>query len=376
MPPSPLNITPTNEETVGSNGIGLLNENTDGSVNRIELGTIGDNIETTAVVSYRLADPADSNNNDQFQIDDGKLYYIGTNSGDFEADTKIQYTLDIIRTLDGNAQTDQRFQYIVNLKDVNDNPPVIIGYIGESETLIAYLAAGTVEHKDDTGTEATSFDVAYAMVFRVYAEGQTITIDFERGTAVGLAIVPKYADAENPTIDTLTGFIITTGTFAAYSTIAEILNGAREDALNSTTEENFDIWLKYMESVAYTGKDTNRGPPAESPPGTANPFLTEDAIFTNTQGIIIEADTPTTEIIANFKATDADVGDTLKYRLSGDDAGGFTIDENTGELRLANTLSFNTGENADNQYAITIIASDGIFRDKFDLLVVVADMQN
>ena len=156
----------------------MLDENADGRTNRIELGTISDNIETTLPVTYRLAASADSNNNNQFQIDnvqidDGKLYklyYTGTNSGDFEAGDKL--IAEIIRTLDDNAATDQTLQYTINLKNLNDNAPAIKGYLPlaegatEKTEIDTYIAAGNVGGGN------------YAIAMDVREKDHAVTFDF------------------------------------------------------------------------------------------------------------------------------------------------------------------------------------------------------
>ena len=123
-----LTITPASGVTYFSteNGQSFLDENTDGSTEKL-LGTIIDNIETSVAVSYKLAATTDSNDNGNFRIDTatGQIYYTGS-ALDFESLTdKKQLILDVIRTLDGNAATEQTLQRTINLKNVNDNDPVL-----------------------------------------------------------------------------------------------------------------------------------------------------------------------------------------------------------------------------------------------------------
>ena len=73
-------------------------------------------------------------------------------------------------------------------------------------------------------------------------------------------------------------------------------------------------------------------------------------------------------------ATDAD-GDSLRYSLSGTDAGLFTIDANTGEVRFRAAPDFEApgDDDRDNVYDITVTASDGTNRTEQAVAITVTN---
>ena len=129
-----LEITPTGGEAVASNGIGLLNENADGSTSPVQIGTINDNKNGNEQAYYAL--PEDSNTaNDKFAItgETGAqvLRFTGTDAGDYEASTRPKYNLKIERydseehyntRNEEGAKQPQLVDYIVNLKDLETLP--------------------------------------------------------------------------------------------------------------------------------------------------------------------------------------------------------------------------------------------------------------
>ena len=379
-----LGITPPGDDApIFSDGAGLLDENADGSTNRIEIGTIIDNIVTTLPISYRLADASASNDNGDFQIADGKLYYIGADAGDFEAGDK--FMVDIIRTLDGNAETEQTLQRVINLKNLNDNPPDLTGYLplaeGQTEPteITDYIVVGNVGvGKVTVGTE--EFDVAYAMVFAVDAGDYALTIDFVFSPGkLPITIVETETDGK------LTGFQITTG-IANHVSIAKFLNGDASSAgfADRSTQQARDglaAWQDIVKSVTYIG-DTGA---ATVSPSNGGPIFTDEPTLTGTsKGIVVAAGT--TGVIADFNDNDPD-GDLNSFTYSVTDSDGgtdgdstyFMIDEDTGELRFADGTdgttvpSFNWGENATNEYdiIITITDDEGKFTDTQSFRVVI-----
>ena len=344
-----LGITPPGDDApIFSDGAELLPENANGSTNRIEIGTIIDNIVTTLPVSYRLADPE----NTDFQIADGKLYYIGADSGDFEAGDKLM--VDIIRTLDGNAETEQTLQRVINLKNLNDNPPDLTGYLpaaeGQTEpTEIGNIAAGLVG------------DDRLLMVFKVDdAENHQVTIDFslDAGSVLLLTIVPKYVN-DDPT-NKLTGFEIATGSALSYTNIIAILEG-KLPSQNQTSSENFAIWQEYFDSVTFVGETV------AASPNTTGAFYTNDATLTGKQGISVAAGT--TGTIANFASLDPD-GNLNDFEYSVSDETNFQIN-NDGELRFKAAPVYDAVTAANNTREVTITVSDGTFSGTYTMQVVV-----
>ena len=312
---------------------------------------------TSAVVSYRLADATDSNDNGDFRIDTatGQIYYTGSVL-DFESLTdKKQFTLDVIRTLDDNVATDQTLQYVINLRNLNDNAPTITAYEGESTDAIdTYLAAGKVGAN------------LYEMAFAVDAEGQTIRIDFSYLFEAQVTITPQPAGATS-TSGTLTGFTIMPG-LVNYVQLGQALNS--QDGSHRTPEDaaDFAIYDSYEPFVTYT--DARQG----APPQNSSIYTSAAVTLTGTQGIVVASGA--TGIIANFDSTDADNLEALAYSLSDstdNNTGDSTLFDITtdGELSFKTAPSHTSGVGADNIYDITVTVDDGTNTTTYDLQIVV-----
>ena len=368
-----MTITPEGStEAVESNGIGLLPEEANGSGN-IEngnspkaLGTITDNNNSTNEAIYEIATGDDATaDNANFNIEDNTLYYIGADSGDFEtAGVKKSFTITIVRYNNEAKQSPQIFEYIVNLKNLNDNKPTdLVGYKGESTTAIdTYKAAGNVG-----GGE-------YAFVFNNgLAKDDTITITFKRGSANNFfKIEAEYTTPGDSS--TFTGFILTTNV-AGWTGIVTALtdtdnsDGFRDLATQQAIDD-FALWDSY--GVSVTNINLREGSP------NPNSILFTADPVTLTARPTIEVNEGTDGIIANFASTDADNLQSLTYSLAGTDSDDFTIDATTGKLSFKTTPNFASpiDANTDNFYEVTIKVSDGLpANDKtYDLLVQVIEV--
>ena len=375
------NPTPT---PIESNGVGLLPEEADGSGDIANgnppkpLGTITDNKNSTNKAVYEIAMGYDATpDNVNFNIEDNTLYYLGANAGDFEtAGVKKSFTITIVRYNNeadaGAKRSPQIFEYIVNLKNLNDNKPTdLVGNVGDTETEITdYIAAGNVG------------DGKFAMAFNLGPDQEAlgtaddkITIEFYHLSGEPVLIEPQYFDTNNPDVDEVIGFRISTASIWNYGELVEALtdkssaNNATSVAKYPTASDDFDIWIDYLLSVKYKGAS-----PTDVPLNSSDSlFVSTD--LTKTKGIVVESGA--TGNIANFDSTDAD-GDTLKYSLVGTDSDDFTIDAATGKLSFKTPPNFTSpaDANSDNTYEVTIKVSDGLpANDKtYDLLVVVIEV--
>ena len=80
-----------------------------------------------------------------------------------------------------------------------------------------------------------------------------------------------------------------------------------------------------------------------------------------------------TNVGAAVAATDADTGDTLTYSLEGTDAGSFTIDSGTGQIKTKSGVTYNH-EATKNSYSVTVKASDGTDSDTIAVTISVTDV--
>ncbi len=136
---------------VDTQGDGLLDENADGSTTRILIGNVGDE---GGADRYTLATAAADNNNDEFEIDGGKLYYIGSDSGNFEtADEK-----KIVIEAHEDSRTDQTLTGFTGQEDAFAN--------GASGSVFHYTGAITLTGTSWTAAGGTIYDEA---------TGETIT---------------------------------------------------------------------------------------------------------------------------------------------------------------------------------------------------------
>ena len=129
----------------------------------------------------------------------------------------------------------------------------------------------------------------------------------------------------------------------------EVMVGARDDNFNTSSLE-----------VTVTVTDVNEGPEV-----TGQQSLT----FTENQ--------PTDRVLATYNATDPEDPFTLitRWSLTGTDAGDFTINEN-GELTFRNVPDYErpADSNRDNEYLVTVRASDGRYYGMLDVTVTVTNV--
>ena len=326
-----LTITPDASATYFStneNGEAFLDENTDGSTEKL-LGTIIDTIATSAVVSYKLAAATASNDNGNFRIDTatGQIYYTGS-ALDFESLTdKKQLTLQIIRTLDGNAETEQTLQRVINLKNVNDNDPVLTA---EGGTVAGEKLEILSDFSDTFGSSGEGFI--------------TITLSIPSAlVANSLDIVLTRASSAAPLKPDLTPI---------YQDGANIIEQIAIHYNAQQTAESFISQLKeaFSEHPVLGGYLVDLTTPQI--------VVGLTGTFTLTTTPTLKVPSGTTGIIADFADGDLD-GDLndFTYSLSDSDDGTdgdstyFTIDTATGELSF-NTAKMPTLTGSQNSNAI------------------------
>jgi len=102
----------------GTEDARILLENADGTSGRLEIGTLGhQNSDYT-----RFLLPTDVGDNDQFEIENGKLYYKGADSGDYEAGDTLT-----VRIASSKADQTGEFteDYVIIIGNVNEHSPEI-----------------------------------------------------------------------------------------------------------------------------------------------------------------------------------------------------------------------------------------------------------
>ena len=238
---------------------------------------------------------------------------------DFEApgDANSDNDYEIIVTAsDGANNTNQAVT--VTVTNVNDNTPVFTSpdsaSVAENETA-AYTAMAT----DADASDTLSYSLSGG------ADAALFTIDATTGE-VSFATPPDFETPGD------------TGADNVYDIIITATDGANE------TEQ----------AVAVTVTDEN-DPPVFTSPATAAVAENQTDAYT-------------------AQATDDD-DDSLSYRLSGADADLFTLDATTGvvSFRAAPDFEAPGDANGDNDYDITVTATDGVNETERAVTVTVTD---
>ena len=139
---TPFEGNPIGTDPINSDGVGLLNENADGSITTVDIGTLTDNKNANGEAYYALPETAPTGtNNDEFDImgETGEqvLQFRGKYAGDYEASTRPKYTLkierydnkqhyDSVKAGEAGAKPPQILDYILNLKNLETLPVTAI----------------------------------------------------------------------------------------------------------------------------------------------------------------------------------------------------------------------------------------------------------
>ena len=256
-------------------------------------------------VNYSLSGGADAA---RFTIDETTGVVRFREAPDFEnpgdADGDNVYNI-IVTATDGINDTPQ--DVAITVTDVNDNTPSFTSpasaSVAENQT-DAYRAVAT---DADSDTLSYSLSGTDAVLFTI--DGTTGVVSFREA--------PDFENPGDADGDNVYNIIVTA-----------------TDGINETTQD-----------VAITVTDVNDNTPSFTSPATAS---------------VAENQTDAYTAIAE----DAD-GDALTYSLSGTDAGLFTINATTGEVRFTDAPDFEIpgDANRDNDYEIIVTASDGATTD-------------
>jgi hypothetical protein len=143
---------------VDGSGDGLLAENAVGSTTKIEIGALSH--ELTSQVNFELAAADSGNNNADFEITGGKLYYTGGDSGDFEAGDTLTVEITSDNASDSNPITESYIIHLANVDDlpVFDTPPPPVGALPFYSFTLAENADGSTTAVTVGTVSATDLD--------------------------------------------------------------------------------------------------------------------------------------------------------------------------------------------------------------------------
>ena len=259
-------------------------------------------------------------------------------AGDFTIDSirteTGQYVVVIKNTVTLDYETQTSYHYTVYVSDEN----------GESDSISVTINI-TNDPSDDTPNNPPMFTDGDSTT-------RSIAENMLGGTEVGSAISATDSDSD----DTLTYRLDVTGDINSFS-----INSSTGQLSSST---QFDYETKNSYEVTVTVSDGRGGtdsisvsisvtndPSDDITPNSA-PTFTDGGSTTRS---IAENMPGGTEVGSAISATDSDNSDTLRYSLSGTDAGSFSINSSTGQLSSSTQFDYETK----NSYEVTVTVSDG-----------------
>ena len=259
-------------------------------------------------------------------------------AGDFTIDSirteTNQYVVVLKNTVTLDYETQTSYHYTVYVSDEN----------GDSDSISVTINI-TNDPSDDTPNNPPMFTDGDSTT-------RSIAENMPGGTEVGSAISATDSDSD----DTLTYRLDVTGDINSFS-----INSSTGQLSSST---QFDYETKNSYGVTVTVSDGREGtdsisvsisvtndPSDDTTPNSAPTFTDGDS----TTRSITENMTGGTEVGSAISATDSDNSDTLRYSLSGTDAGSFSINSSTGQLSTSTQFDYETK----NSYEVTVTVSDG-----------------
>jgi len=255
---------------------------------------------------------------------------------------------------------------------------------------------------NSSGTWTYTIDPTLAAIDGM-VEGQTFSESFkvqasvtkaDTSTGEAFKIITVYVDGENdtPTVSsTITGVNIDEGTALTSIDVSGHFDDVESTSLKYKIDDSAKEWLTI---------DTNTGAITGTPENDQVGTQTITVTATDEQGASVSTtfdivvanvnDAPTitslakasvaengdpTAVIYTATATDIDASDTLTYSLEGTDAGAFTIDASSGEIKLKTAADYETKAS----YNVTVKATDdgtGALSDSQDLVISVTDVND
>ena len=255
------------------------------------------------------------------------------------------FTIDSIRT--------ETNQYVVVLKNT-----VTLDY----ETQTSYHFTVYV-HDENNGSDSISVTINITndpsddtpnnppMFTDGDSTTRSIAENMPGGTAVGSAISATDSDNSDTLRYSLSG--TDAGSFSIDSSTGQLSSSTQFDY---ETKNSYEVTVTVSDgrggtdSISVSISVTN-DPSDDITPNSA-PTFTDGGSTTRS---IAENMPGGTAVGSAISATDSDNSDTLRYSLSGTDAGSFSIDSSTGQLSSSTQFDYETK----NSYEVTVTVSDG-----------------
>ena len=390
-------------------------------------GTIYTAQATDADASDSLSYSFSGTDSSLFTLDSssGELSFI--NSPDYESPedqgSDNTYALDIIASDGSNSAT---LALSIEVTNLNDNAPAFAADPGSID--VNENATGLIHSASATDLDGDSLTYSLGG-----ADADPFTLDTSSGE-LSLASAldfesPSDADGNNDYELEITASDSSNSTILTLTVLIQDLNdnspsfGSASDSIQVAENISASIYtasatdLDASDTLSYSlsGADSSRfsidsggdlsfqqAPDFETPQdqggdnfyaldiiasdgtNSATLALTIEVTNLNDNAPAFDSDPGTVAIDENANgsvhlasASDAD-GDSVSYSLGGTDSTHFTIDSSSGELSLANALDFEnpTDQNTNNDYELSITASDGTNSASLALSVLVQDLND
>ena len=314
-----VNVTDVNEAPAfGQQGYTFaLAENTDGSTNRVSLGTVAATDPEGTTLAYRLAG---GNESGSFEVDatSGELFYKGAGE-DFESGT-TRFTLTV-RASDGTETADTTVT--VNVTDVNEAPT----FVEESYTFNLAENADGSTNRVALGTVAATDPEGVTLAYSLVGNSGSFDIDAATGE---IFYTGTGEDFDSGTFHFALTVRASDGTGTTDTTVNVNVTNVNETPAFAETSYAFDL--------------------AENADGSTNRVS-----------------------LGTVAATDPE-GATLAYSLAGgNESGSFEIDATSGELFYKG--SGEDFESDTTQFTLTVRASDGSETADTTVTVDVTDVE-
>ncbi|TFL17982.1 Ig-like domain-containing protein [Jannaschia formosa] len=309
--------------------------------------TITDGAETaTGEVTISVENDPPVANDDSYSVDDGEVLTVAAGAGllanDTDADGDTLTVQSITAPTNGtlNIATDGSFTYTPDA-----------GFVGQE--VLTYTITDGAETATGEVTISVENDppVANDDGYAV-DDGEVLTV------AAGLGLLANDTDADGDPLQVQTILAPTNGT----------LNIATDGSFTYTPDAGF-VGQEVLTYTITDGAETATGEVTISVnPVNAPPVFTSPALFAIDENLID---------VGAVTATDGDGPAAPTFSLVGsDDDALFDIDATTGQLSFIAAPDFEApGDgNADNDYEITIAASDGVDATEQSVVVRVADV--
>ena len=249
--------------------------------------------------------------------------------------------------------------------DIDDATSAVYTVTDTDANMVLRVTASYTD-KHSAGQTAQAFTSAATSAPMFPSDAVVRVVEENLGSGnVGAAITATDAD-----MDSLTYTVAATpggaAHLAAFNRDFELDSASGQITVKEGAAIDYETRSSYQ--VLYQVTDGEDPSGNTDPSGTVDDTLTLTITVTNVNDAPVFAESnPTRQLEENtgdaplggpVSATDPDEGDTLTYRITGSNPGGFTIDSTSGQLLSGPASNYDFENSAKNSYAVTVTATD------------------